>query len=106
MPSIYNYLNHREYLRDYFVEQKQLQKQLTHRAILKKMGITSTGFLSNVISGKKNLNNGMSGKLGRILNLAGRERRYLILWYGTPRRNPLKKRKNTLTVSCPCGKQP
>jgi uncharacterized protein (TIGR02147 family) len=77
MPSIYNYLNYREYLRDYFVEQKQLQKQLTHRAILKKMGITSTGFLSNVISGKKNLNEEMSVKLGKILNLAARERRYL-----------------------------
>jgi uncharacterized protein (TIGR02147 family) len=77
MPSIYNYLNYREFLRDYFVEQKQFQKQLTHRAILKKMGITSTGFLSNVIAGKKNLNNGMSGKLGRIFNLARRERRYL-----------------------------
>jgi uncharacterized protein (TIGR02147 family) len=77
MPSIYNYLNYREFLRDYFVEQKQLQKQLTHRVILKKMGITSTGFLSNVISGKKNLNEEMSGSLGKILNLAGRERRYL-----------------------------
>jgi uncharacterized protein (TIGR02147 family) len=77
MPSIYNYLNYREFLRDYFVEQKQLQKQLTHRVILKKMGITSTGFLSNVISGKKNLNEEMSNSLGKILNLAGRERRYL-----------------------------
>lgn len=83
MPSIYNYLNYREYLRDYFIEQKQLRKQLTHRVILKKMGITSTGFLSNVIAGKKNLNKEMSMNLGRILNLAGRERRYLntMVWY-------------------------
>jgi uncharacterized protein (TIGR02147 family) len=77
MPSIYNYLNYREYLHDYFVEQKQFQKQLTHRAVLKKMGITSTGFLSNVITGKKNLNEEMSKKLGKIINLAVRERRYL-----------------------------
>jgi uncharacterized protein (TIGR02147 family) len=77
MPSIYNYLNYREYLCDYFAEQKQFQKQLTHRVILKKMGITSTGFLSNVISGKKNLNGEMSKKLGKIINLALRERRYL-----------------------------
>lgn len=77
MPSIYSYLNYREYLRDYFIEQKQLEKPLTHRLILKKMGITSTGFLSNVIAGKKNMNEEMSGKLGKILNLARRERRYL-----------------------------
>jgi uncharacterized protein (TIGR02147 family) len=77
MPSIYKYLNYREYLYDYFVEQKQFQKQLTHRAVLNKMGITSTGFLSNVITGKKNLNGEMSKNLGKIINLAGRERRYL-----------------------------
>lgn len=77
MPSIYKYLNYREYLRDYFVEQKQFQKQLTHRGILKKMGITSTGFLSNVIAGKKSLTGEMCKKLGRIIDLAAREQRYL-----------------------------
>jgi len=45
MPSIYKYFNYREYLRDYFVERKQFQQQLTHREILKKMGVTSSGFL-------------------------------------------------------------
>lgn len=77
MPSIYKYLNYREYLRDYFVEQKQFQKQLTHRAILKKMGITSTGFLSNVLAGKKSLTGEVCKKLGRIIGLAAREQRYL-----------------------------
>jgi uncharacterized protein (TIGR02147 family) len=77
MPSIYKYINYREYLHDYFVEQKQFQRQLTHRVVLNKMGITSTGFLSNVITGKKNLNEDMSKKLGKIINLATRERRYL-----------------------------
>jgi uncharacterized protein (TIGR02147 family) len=77
MPSIYNYLNYRDYIRDFFVEQKQFKKQLTHRAVLKKMGITSTGFLSNVINGKKTFNGEMSKKFGRIINLATRERRYL-----------------------------
>ncbi|MBN1308628.1 MAG: TIGR02147 family protein [Chitinispirillaceae bacterium] len=77
MPSIYNYINYRDYLRDFFVEQKQFQKQLNHRAVLKKMGISSTGFLSNVIRGKKNFNEEMSKKLGKIINLATRERRYL-----------------------------
>jgi uncharacterized protein (TIGR02147 family) len=77
MPSIYNYLNYREYLRDYFSEQNQLQKRITHRIVLKKLGISSTGFLSNVISGKKNLNKEMSKKLGKIINLATPERQYL-----------------------------
>lgn len=78
MPSIYNYFNYREYLHDFFVEQKQFQNKLTHRLILKKMGITSTGFLANVISGKKNMNPEMTKKLGKIINLASREQRYLV----------------------------
>jgi uncharacterized protein (TIGR02147 family) len=78
MPSIYNYFNYREYLHDYFIEQKQFQNKLTHRLILEKMGITSTGFLANVISGKKNMNLEMSKKLGKIINLASREQRYLV----------------------------
>jgi uncharacterized protein (TIGR02147 family) len=77
MPSIYNYLNYREYLKDYFLEQKQFRNSLTHRAVLSKMGVTSTGFLANVLSGRKNLNKEMSRKLGKIINLATAERRYL-----------------------------
>jgi uncharacterized protein (TIGR02147 family) len=76
MPSIYKYINYREFLRDYFVEQKQLRTPITHRLILKKMKISSTGFLSNVIAGKKNLNDEMKSSISRILNLAERERRY------------------------------
>jgi len=76
MPSIYNYINYRDYLRDYFVEQKQFQKQMTHRAVLQMMGVSSTGFLSNVITGKKNINREMGAKLGKIISLAPREQRY------------------------------
>jgi uncharacterized protein (TIGR02147 family) len=79
MPLIYNYLCHRDFLRDLFIEQKQLSRPLTHRFILKKMGISSTGFLSNVIVGKKNLSREQSTKLGRILGLAPRERQYFRL---------------------------
>ena len=77
MPSIYNYLNYREYLQDFFIEQKQFRNPLTHRAVLSKMGISSTGFLSNVMSGKKNLNDDMVRDLGKIIRLATPERRYL-----------------------------
>jgi uncharacterized protein (TIGR02147 family) len=96
MPSLYKYLNYREYLRDYFVEQKQFQAQLTHRAILKKMRITSTGFLSNVIAGKKNLNEEMGKKLGRIINLARREQRYFGFMVGYTQAKSLEEKKKHL----------
>ena len=96
MPSIYKYLNYREYLHDYFVEQKQFQKQLTHRSVLKEMGITSTGFLSNVICGKKNLNDEMSKKLGGIINLAGRERMYLNIMVAYTQAKSIEEKKKHL----------
>lgn len=96
MPSIYKYLNYREYLHDYFVEQKQFRKQLTHRAVLKEMGISSTGFLSNVIVGNKNLNEEMTRKLGRIINLAGRERRYLNIMVAYTQARSIEEKKKHL----------
>jgi uncharacterized protein (TIGR02147 family) len=96
MPSIYKYLNYREYLHDYFIEQKQFQKQLTHRAVLKKMGITSTGFLSNVIAGKKNLSEEISKKLGKVINLATRERRYLNIMVAYVQAKSIEEKKKQL----------
>jgi uncharacterized protein (TIGR02147 family) len=96
MPSIYNYLNYREYLRDFFSEQQQFLKPLTHRAVLKKMDITSTGFLSNVISGKKNINKEMGKKIGKIFNLATRERRYLNIMVAYTQAKSIEEKKECL----------
>lgn len=96
MPSIYKYLNYREYLHDYFIEQKELRVPLTHRAVLKEMGITSTGFLSNVIAGKKNLNDEMGRKLGSIINLAGREQRYLNIMVAYTQAKSIEEKKRYL----------
>ncbi len=56
MVNIYDYMNYRDFLRDYLNYKKEKNRSFTHREILKKMGINSTGFLSNIFSGKKNLN--------------------------------------------------
>lgn len=55
MITIFDYQNYRHFLSDYLIEKKQHEKGFSQREILKKMGITSSGFLSNVISGRNNL---------------------------------------------------
>ena len=69
MQPISAYTDYRNLLRDLLASKKKENPKLSHRNILKKMGISSTGFLSNVLSGKKNLTHIQIRKLGRILNL-------------------------------------
>lgn len=74
MVEIFEYLNYREFLRDYIDEKRVKDQSFTHREILKKMGVSSTGFLSNVYSGKKNLNDKHVEDLSLILELNQRQR--------------------------------
>ncbi len=74
MNDIFSYLNYREFLRDYIAEKRKHDRSFTQREILSKMNIRSTGFLANVMSGKKNLNDKMIGDLSLVLELRQRER--------------------------------
>lgn len=76
MINIYEYQNYRTYLQDYFKEEKERNPRFSHRAVLMKMGISSTGFLANVMSGKSNLTNAHIARLGKILKLSARDTQY------------------------------
>src|SRR5687768_9722784 len=75
-PLVYDYLSSRDYLRDILEWSKQGPRALTHRAILEKLGISSSGFLANVLSGKNNLNPGQAKSLADILALPPAEARF------------------------------
>ncbi len=74
MVEIFEYLNYREFLKDYISEKRKRDRAFTHRAILAKMGVSSTGYLSNIFSGKKNLSKTQVSDLSAILELNERER--------------------------------
>lgn len=76
MIEIYNYINYRQFLKDFFEEQKTQAETLTQRAILQKMGISSSGFLANVLSGKNSLTIEQVKCLAGILKLSENEARY------------------------------
>src|SRR5687768_9030032 len=75
-PLVYDYLSSRDYLRDILEWSKQGPRALTHRAILEKLGVSSSGFLANVLSGKNNLNPAQAKTLAEILDLPPAESRF------------------------------
>ena len=76
MPDIFQYSDARKFLKDLLEEKKKENRQFSHRAVLQKMGVSSTGFLANVLSGRKNLTPEQVLKLGPILKLKAAESRY------------------------------
>lgn len=76
MPDIYQYSDYRKYLKELLEERKRENKLFSHRAVLQKMGVSSTGFLANVLSGRKNLTPDQVQKLSQILKLKAGESRY------------------------------
>lgn len=76
MSEIFEYSDYRKYLKDLLEDKKRVNRLFSHRAVLQKMGITSTGFLANVISGRKNLTPAQVQKLAQIMKLKAAEARY------------------------------
>ncbi|MBL8024900.1 MAG: TIGR02147 family protein [Fibrobacteres bacterium] len=53
--NIHDYSNFRDYLRDLLLFYKKKDKNFTYRLFAKQAGISSSGFLKEVVDGKKNL---------------------------------------------------
>jgi uncharacterized protein (TIGR02147 family) len=76
MISVFDYQNYRLFLSDFLNEKKKHEKGFSQRDILKKMGISSTGFLSNVLSGRNNLTTTQIAALSKVLKLKKAEAAY------------------------------
>lgn len=75
MPTVYEFLEYRQYLKAFFLEKKD-SRHFSHRAVLQKMGITSSGFLANIISGKRSLTISQAEDISRIFGHSEAEARY------------------------------
>lgn len=76
MSEIFEYSDYRKYLKDLLEDRKRANRLFSHRAVLQRMGISSTGFLANVISGRKNLTPVQVQKICQIMKLKASEARY------------------------------
>lgn len=76
MPNVFAYNDFRQYLKDAIAERKRASRSFSHRFLLGKLGVTSTGFLANILSGKRNLPGPYVGRLAAALGLARKPARY------------------------------
>jgi len=75
-PHIYEYLDYRKFLADWFAHQKTIRKNYSHRAFVKKTGQRSPSLLSDVINARRNLTPaGLEGFL-RAMRLSAPQSRF------------------------------
>lgn len=78
MKQIFEYSDYRKFLLEFMDFKKKESLYYSHRSILQKMGINSTGFLSNVLSGRNNLTTSQAMSLAKIFKLSSLETEYFI----------------------------
>jgi uncharacterized protein (TIGR02147 family) len=79
MVSVFAYLDYRKYLADYYQARKAVNRHFSYRLIADKAGIPSTGYFSEVLSGRRNLTRAKIPKFAKAFGLNDAESAYLEL---------------------------
>jgi uncharacterized protein (TIGR02147 family) len=77
--SVFEYLDYRKFLADYYHFKKSLNRHFSHRMFALKAGIKSTGYFSEVINGRRNLAKAQVQKFSKAMDLGEKERLYFDL---------------------------
>jgi uncharacterized protein (TIGR02147 family) len=77
MVSVFTYLDYRKYLADYYQARKAVNRHFSYRLIADKAGIPSTGYFSEVLSGRRNLTRAKVPKFAKAFCLTDAEAEYL-----------------------------
>ena len=78
MPNIYNYMDYREYLEDFYNEKKRANPFFSYQVFADKAGLKSKGFLKEVMNGKKNLTHESAKKINHVLKLGDKAFAYFL----------------------------
>jgi uncharacterized protein (TIGR02147 family) len=76
LVHIFNYVDYRAFLRDYYAEQKASGRRFSFRAFAKRAGIRSFNFLQLVMKGQRDLSAQMAHHFARGCGLSGAEAEY------------------------------
>jgi uncharacterized protein (TIGR02147 family) len=79
MIEPFEYLNYRKLLKDLYEERKAEQPFFSYRYIAQKVGFTSAGFFTNIISGKRNISPEYIFKFAEVFKLKKTETEYFEL---------------------------
>lgn len=77
-PSVFDYLDFRGFLRDYYLYKKDRQRGFSYRAFARRAGFASPNFLKLVVDGQRNLSEEMAQRFATACGLAKDEQRYFL----------------------------
>lgn len=77
MPKIFTYTDYRKFISDALKYKKSSAKNFSYRSFCKRAGIASSGYLSNLLSGRRNLAETGIRKISMALGLNENEQCYL-----------------------------
>ena len=70
MPNIFGYLDYRDFLKDYYLEEKAKSPVFSFQYFANKAGFKSKSFLKLVIDGRKNLSGESLAKMAKAMKMA------------------------------------
>lgn len=70
-PDVFQYLDYRAFLRDYYLDRKERGRGFSYRAFSRKAGLRSPNYLKLVIDGERNLTVSMAGRFAAACGLGG-----------------------------------
>lgn len=76
VPSIFDYTDYREYLRDFYAQQKRTKSAFSYRYFSNKAGINSVGLYKDVIEGRQSLGRSLVVKFSKALGHSKRQAEY------------------------------
>ena len=84
MPDIFEYMNYRDYLRDFYREKKLENPVFSYQALANMAGFKSKSFIPHVIEGSRNISEKSAYRLARALKLSEKETFFfeLLVSYG------------------------
>jgi uncharacterized protein (TIGR02147 family) len=97
LPEVFGYLDHRDFLKDWFETKRTLSKAFSYRTFARKAGFASHAFLSEVIQGRRNLSEDSAEKCLPALGLAGEAAKYFQLLVRYGQETHLEKRRDFLS---------
>ena len=75
MINIYDYLDYREFLRDYYIEKKKNNPHFSHRYIAQKLGFDS-GYFAKITQTQRHISIALAEKFAAFFKLGSRESEY------------------------------
>ena len=76
-PHLQNYLDYKDFLRDWFDWKKEVSPRFSHRAFARRMGQSSPSIGVDLVAGRRRITPALQEPLCKALKLKAEERRYL-----------------------------